>query len=114
VDIGGLFATPAEVARQAVDADVHCVGVSTQAAGHLTLMPQLVTELGKLGRSDIVVVCGGGIPPDDYAALHKAGVHDIFGPGTRIPKAALDVLERIKKNLDERQKSRRRTKTASA
>jgi len=114
VDIGGLFATPAEVARQAVDADVHCVGVSTQAAGHLTLMPQLVTELAKLGRGDIVVVCGGVIPPDDYAALNKAGVHDIFGPGTRIPKAALDVLERIKKNLDERQKSHRRTKTANA
>jgi len=114
VDIGGLFATPAEVARQAVDADVHCVGVSTQAAGHLTLMPQLVTELAKLGRGDIVVVCGGVIPPEDYDALHKAGVHDIFGPGTRIPKAALDVLQRIQKNMDVRQKSGRRKTAGSA
>jgi methylmalonyl-CoA mutase len=96
VDIGGLFATPAEVARQAVDADVHVVGVSTQAAGHLTLMPQLVQELAKLGRSDMVVVCGGVIPPDDYAALFAAGVHEVFGPGTRIPVAALNVLNKVR------------------
>ena len=69
------------MARQAVDADVHVVGVSTQAAGHMTLMPQLVAELRALGRDDIVCVCGGVIPPQDYDALYKAGVHAIFGPG---------------------------------
>jgi methylmalonyl-CoA mutase len=107
VDTGALFATPAEVARQAVDADVHVVGVSSLAAGHLTLMPELVKELKKLGREDMVVVCGGVIPPEDYPALHNAGVHEVFGPGTRIPVAAVNVLNRIKTNMESKGKKRR-------
>lgn len=93
VDIGPLFATPKEVAQQAVDADVHVVGVSSLAAGHKTLVPQLVKELNSLGRSDILVVCGGVIPPQDYEFLYEAGAVDVFGPGTRIPDAALRIVE---------------------
>jgi len=92
VDVGPLFQTPAEAARDAVDNDVHVVGVSSQAAGHLTLVPQLVAELRSLGAGDVVVVCGGVIPPQDYPALRKAGVAAIFGPGTNIPEAARTVL----------------------
>ncbi|EDO48863.1 predicted protein [Nematostella vectensis] len=98
VDIGPLFQTPEEVAQQAVDADVHVVGVSSQAAGHKTLIPELVKELNKMGRSDIVVVCGGVIPPQDYDFLYKAGVTSIFGPGTRIPVAAIEVVNAISNN----------------
>eukprot|EP00730_Choanoeca_flexa_P007528 TRINITY_DN12347_c1_g10_i2.p1 TRINITY_DN12347_c1_g10~~TRINITY_DN12347_c1_g10_i2.p1 ORF type:complete len:725 (+),score=219.02 TRINITY_DN12347_c1_g10_i2:54-2228(+) len=98
VDVAPLFQTPKEVAQQAVDADVHVVGVSSQAAGHKTLVPALVKELGEMGRSDIVVICGGVIPPQDYAFLHEHGVKHVFGPGTRIPVAALQVLEDIPKN----------------
>ncbi|HKY65293.1 MAG TPA: cobalamin-dependent protein, partial [Acidimicrobiales bacterium] len=92
VDVGPLFQTPAEAARDAVDNDVHVIGVSSQAAGHLTLVPQLVDELHAAGAGDVVVVCGGVIPPQDYEKLHDAGVAAIFGPGTNIPDAARKVL----------------------
>ncbi|KAB2809802.1 methylmalonyl-CoA mutase [Phaeocystidibacter luteus] len=95
VDIGPLFQTPAEAARQAVENDVHILGVSSLAAGHKTLVPQVIAELEKLDRSDIMVVVGGVIPQQDYAYLYDAGVVGIFGPGTMIAKAAgaiLDVL----------------------
>jgi methylmalonyl-CoA mutase len=96
VDVGPLFQTPAEAARDAVDNDVHVIGVSSQAAGHLTLVPQLVDELKAAGAGDVVVVCGGVIPPQDYDALHEAGVAAIFGPGTNIPDAASKVLELLR------------------
>ena len=96
VDIGPLFSTPEETARQAVENDVHVVGVSTQAAGHKTLVPQLLEALRKQGAGDILVICGGVIPPQDYDALFKAGVSAIYGPGTNIPKAARDVLGLIR------------------
>ncbi len=92
VDVGPLFQTPAEAARDAVENDVHVVGVSSQAAGHKTLVPQLVEELKAAGAGDVVVVCGGVIPPQDYDALHRAGVAAVFGPGTNIPAAARKVL----------------------
>lgn len=95
VDVGPLFQTPAEVARQAVDADVHVVGVSSQAAGHKTLVPQLVAELKKLGAEDMVVVAGGVIPPQDYQFLYDAGCSLIFGPGTRVPLAAQEVCKKV-------------------
>jgi methylmalonyl-CoA mutase len=97
VDIGPLFQTPAEVAQQVVDADVHIVGVSSQAAGHKTLVPQLIEELKKLNASDKLVVVGGVIPPQDYDYLYKAGVSSIFGPGTKIPLAAQEILEKLKR-----------------
>ncbi|KAL4630517.1 methylmalonyl-CoA mutase, mitochondrial-like [Arapaima gigas] len=100
VDIGPLFQTPLEVAQQAVDADVHCVGISTLAAGHKTLVPELVQELRNLNRPDILVICGGVIPPQDYEFLYEKGVCSIFGPGTRIPQAAIEVLDNIEKNLE--------------
>jgi methylmalonyl-CoA mutase len=93
VDVGPLFQTPEEAARDAVDNDVHVVGVSSQAAGHLTLVPQLVTALKAAGGEDVVVVCGGVIPPQDHDTLHEAGVAAIFGPGTNIPTAARRVLD---------------------
>jgi len=93
VDIGPLFATPAEAARQAVENDVHIVGVSSLAAGHKTLIPQVIEELKKLGREDILVTAGGVIPAQDYDFLYKAGVAAIFGPGTRIPVSAIKMLE---------------------
>ena len=96
VDVGSLFATPEEVARQAVENDVHIVGVSSHAAGHKTLVPQLIAALKAQGRGDILVVCGGVIPAQDYAMLEKAGVSAIFGPGTNIPKAAEKLLELLK------------------
>ena len=88
VDVGPLFQTPAETARQAVENDVHIVGVSTLAAGHLTLVPQLREELARLGREDILIVAGGVIPPQDYPALYEAGAAAVFGPGTVIGEAA--------------------------
>uniref|UniRef100_A0A3Q4HWX7 Methylmalonyl-CoA mutase, mitochondrial n=1 Tax=Neolamprologus brichardi TaxID=32507 RepID=A0A3Q4HWX7_NEOBR len=100
VDIGPLFQTPREVAQQAVDADVHCVGVSTLAAGHKTLVPELIKELQKLNRPDILVICGGVIPPQDYEFLYHSGVCAIFGPGTRIPQAAVEVIDNIEKSLE--------------
>jgi methylmalonyl-CoA mutase len=92
VDIGPLFQTPAETARQAVENDVHIVGVSTLAAGHLTLVPLLREELTKLGREDILIVVGGVIPPQDYPALYNAGAAAVFGPGTVIGEAAAELL----------------------
>jgi methylmalonyl-CoA mutase len=99
VDIGALFATPAEVARQAVENDVHIVGVSSLAAGHLTLVPELRQELEKQGRPDILVVAGGVIPHGDYAALYNAGAIAIFGPGTNIAEAAADLLAKLNTHL---------------
>ncbi|MCO8127535.1 methylmalonyl-CoA mutase [Acidimicrobiia bacterium EGI L10123] len=96
VDVGPLFQTPEEVARDAVEQDVHIVGVSSQAAGHKTLVPQLIEELNKAGADDVLVVCGGVIPPQDYEFLRDAGVSAVFGPGTNILEAAgtvLDLLE---------------------
>jgi methylmalonyl-CoA mutase len=92
VDVGPLFQTPEEAARQAVEADVHVIGVSSQAAGHLTLVPALIEELNKQGASDILVVCGGVIPQQDYDKLYKAGVSAVYGPGTNIPKAAAEII----------------------
>ena len=95
VDIGTLFQTPEEVARQAVENDVHVVGVSTQSGGHRTLVPELVRELDRLGARDIVVTVGGIIPAQDHGRLAEAGVKAIFGPGTKIPAAARKVLALI-------------------
>jgi len=95
VDIGPLFQTPREVARFALESDVHVVGVSSLAAGHKTLVPQLIGELRGLGRDDILVVVGGVIPPQDYQFLYDAGVAGIFGPGTAIPVAAQRILEML-------------------
>ena len=101
VDIGPLFQTPEEVARQAVENDVHIVGVSSLAAGHLTLVPQLKEELVRLGRPDILIVVGGVIPPHDHEALHAAGAALIFGPGTNIPNAAIELIEELNRRLKE-------------
>ena len=99
VDIGPLFQTPEETARQAVENDVHVVGVSSLAAGHLTLVPELKSELQKLGREDILIVVGGVIPPQDYPTLREAGASAIFGPGTVIATAALDLLRELDDRL---------------
>ena len=99
VDIGPLFQTPAEAARQAVEGKVHAVGASSLAAGHLTLVPELKAELEKLGRGDIVVVVGGVIPPQDFQALKDAGALGIFPPGTVIPEAAIELLETLNAEL---------------
>ncbi len=99
VDIGPLFATPEEAARQAIDNDVHIVGVSSQAAGHKTLIPQLVEALRTEGASDIMVIAGGVIPPKDYDQLHNAGVALIFGPGTNIIEAAQTTVNAIRTQL---------------
>lgn len=93
VDIGPLFQTPAEAAKQAIENDVHILGVSSLAAGHKTLVPQVINELEKLGRSDIMVVAGGVIPQQDYAFLEEAGVFGIYGPGTKISRAAQELLD---------------------
>ncbi|MFA7262203.1 MAG: methylmalonyl-CoA mutase [Caulobacter sp.] len=99
VDIGPLFQTPAEAARQAVENDVHVVGASSLAAGHLTLAPELIAELGKAGRPDIMTVIGGVIPQQDFQALTDAGVVAIFPPGTVIAEAAIDLLEKLNRQL---------------
>ncbi|HTO55924.1 MAG TPA: methylmalonyl-CoA mutase [Myxococcota bacterium] len=96
VDVGPLFQTPEEVARQAIENDVHAVGVSTQAAGHKTLVPQLIEALRAQGGGDIVVICGGVIPQQDYEFLQQHGVANVFGPGTQIPRAAREVLRSIR------------------
>ncbi|MDW3183624.1 methylmalonyl-CoA mutase [Roseobacter sp.] len=96
VDVGPLFQTPAEAAQDAVDNDVHVIGISSQAAGHKTLAPQLVKALKEAGAEDILVICGGVIPQQDYQFLYDAGVKAIFGPGTNIPKAAQDILSLIR------------------
>jgi methylmalonyl-CoA mutase len=95
VDVGPLFQTPEEAAREAVDNDNHVVGVSSLAAGHLTLVPALRRALAALGRDDILIVVGGVIPPQDYDELYKDGAVAIFGPGTVIPQAALRVLDAL-------------------
>merc|ERR1719471_611594 len=104
VDIGPLFQTPEEVAQQAVDSDVHVIGVSSLAAGHRALVPELNAALKKVGRPDIIVICGGVIPPGDYDFLYENGCGAIFGPGTKIPVAAVDVINLILKNLDNPQR----------
>jgi methylmalonyl-CoA mutase len=93
VDIGPLFQTPAEAARQAAENDVHILGVSSLAAGHKTLVPQVIEELAKIGRDDIMVIVGGVIPHQDYQYLYDAGAVAIFGPGTVITEAAIKMLE---------------------
>ncbi len=98
VDIGPLFQTPEEAAKQAVENDVHILGVSSLAAGHKTLVPAVIAELEKLGRQDIMVVAGGVIPQKDYAFLEEAGVFGIYGPGTKISKAAQDILNLLIKS----------------
>ncbi|WP_029014980.1 methylmalonyl-CoA mutase [Niveispirillum irakense] len=96
VDVGALFQTPEEAARQAIENDVHVVGVSSLAAGHKTLVPQLAAALKEQGAGDILIVCGGVIPPQDYDFLLNAGASAIYGPGTNIPKAAAEIMEMIK------------------
>ncbi|MCB1328774.1 MAG: cobalamin-dependent protein, partial [Maritimibacter sp.] len=96
VDVGPLFQTPEEAAQDAVDNDVHIVGISSQAAGHKTLAPKLIEALKAQGADDILVICGGVIPQQDYDFLKKAGVSAIFGPGTNIPEAAREILGLIR------------------
>jgi len=97
VDIGPLFQTPEEAARQAIENDVHVIGVSTQAAGHKTLVPQMIESLAAAGVRDVLVVCGGVIPPQDHEFLKKAGVAAVYGPGTHIPRAAAEILDLIRR-----------------
>jgi methylmalonyl-CoA mutase len=99
VDIGPLFATPAEAARQAIENDVHVVGVSSLAAGHLTLVPELKAALDSYGRGDIMIVVGGVVPPQDYDALYAAGAAAIFPPGTVIAEAAEDLIQKLNQRL---------------
>jgi methylmalonyl-CoA mutase len=96
VDVGPLFQTPDEAAQDAIDNDVHVIGISSQAAGHKTLAPQLVQALKDQGAEDVIVICGGVIPQQDYEFLYNAGVKAIFGPGTNIPEAAQDILRLIR------------------
>ena len=98
VDIGPLFQTPGEAAKQAIENDVHILGVSSLAAGHKTLVPEVIAELKKLNRSDIMVVAGGVIPQQDYDFLYEAGVFGIYGPGTKIAKAAQEILKLLIKS----------------
>ncbi|CAF3045218.1 unnamed protein product [Rotaria sp. Silwood2] len=100
VDISPLFATPSEVARQAIDADVHIVGVSTLGAGHKSLEPELIKKLNELRTRDIIVTVGGVIPPQDYQQLYDQGVKLIFRPGTRIPEAVIQILGHIEKTFN--------------
>jgi methylmalonyl-CoA mutase len=100
VDVGPLFQTPEETARQAVENDVHVIGVSSLAAGHLTLVPALQAALAQLGRSDILVVVGGVIPPADHQALREMGVAAIFGPGTVLAEAAQALLDSLTRALE--------------
>jgi methylmalonyl-CoA mutase len=95
VDLGPLFQTPEEAARQAIESDVHVIGVSSQAAGHKTLIPLLIESLKQQGAGDIIVIAGGVIPPKDYDELYAAGVKAIFGPGTNVTEAAMKVVQLI-------------------
>ena len=99
VDVGPLFQTPEETAKQAVENDVHVVGMSSLAAGHKTLLPQLIEELKKLGREDIIVIIGGVIPAQDYDYLYEKGAAAIFGPGTKLPEASIKLMELIKEKF---------------
>ena len=99
VDVGSLFSTPEEVARQAADNDVHVIGVSSLAAGHLTLVPALRDALAEVGRPDIMIVVGGVIPPDDFDELYEAGATAIFPPGTVIADAAIGLLHKLAERL---------------
>lgn len=101
VDIGPLFQTPEEVAKQATENDVHVIGASSLAAGHKTLIPALIAELKRLGRDDIMIIAGGVIPPKDYKFLYDAGVSGVFGPGTKIADAATDILEKLIKQAQQ-------------
>ena len=98
VDMGPLFQTQSEAVKQAIENDVHILGISSLAAGHKTLVPQTVKELEACGRGDIMVVCGGVIPPNDYQFLYDANVAGIFGPGTVISEAAIGILELLLKH----------------
>ncbi len=100
VDVGPLFQTPEEIARQAVESDVHVVGVSSLAAGHLTLVPALRKELDELGRPDMMIVVGGVIPPQDFDELYAAGADAIYPPGTVIPDSAIELLTKLRHRLD--------------
>ena len=95
VDVGPLFQTPDEAAQDAIDNDVHVIGISSQAAGHKTLAPELIRVLKERDAEDIIVICGGVIPQQDYDFLKSAGVKAIFGPGTNIPDAAQEILDLI-------------------
>jgi methylmalonyl-CoA mutase len=97
VDMGPLFQTPEEVAKQAIENDVHVVGVSSLAAGHKTLVPSLINALAEQGRKDIMVVVGGVIPKNDYAYLFEAGVFGIYGPGTKLSESAIEILTLLMK-----------------
>lgn len=99
IDLAPLFSTPEEVAKQAIENDVHVIGVSSQAAGHKTLIPELISELKKQSAEEIIVIAGGVIPKQDYDFLYKKGVKGIFGPGTPIPESAKKVLQEIKKQV---------------
>ena len=101
VDISPLFQTPKEVAKQAVENDVHILGVSSLTAGHKTLIPQVIEELKNYEREDILVIAGGVIPQQDYEFLFNAGVSGVFGPGTKLAKAAIDILEQLIENIEE-------------
>jgi methylmalonyl-CoA mutase len=98
VDMGPLFQTPQEVAKQAIENDVHLVGVSSLAAGHKTLVPALINALNEAGRSDIMVVVGGVIPKNDYSYLFEAGVFGIYGPGTKLAESAIEILTLLMKS----------------
>ena len=100
VDIGPLFQTPAEAAKQAIENDVHILGVSSLAAGHKTLVPQVIEELKNYGREDIMVIVGGVIPPQDYKFLFDAGAVAIYGPGTKISEAAIEMLQILIDSID--------------
>ena len=97
VDVGPLFQTPEEAAREAVENDVHIVGVSSQAAGHKTLVPALIQELRRQGAGDVIVIVGGVVPVEDYDFLKAAGVAAVYGPGTHIPTAAAEIMDIIRK-----------------
>lgn len=95
IDLSPLFSTPTEVAKQAVENDVHIIGISSQAAGHKTLIPELINELKNINAEDIIVIAGGVIPKQDYNFLYECGVKGIFGPGTPIPEAAKEILKEV-------------------
>ena len=101
VDIGPLFQTPKEAAKQAVENDVHILGISSLAAGHKTLVPQVIAELKKYDREDIMVIVGGVIPAQDYQFLFDAGAVGIYGPGTKIAQAAIELLEILIESTEE-------------